>query len=63
MIAGDLGYDVSEQPISRYELYAADEVFVCGTAAEVIALNEIDYRKVGDGRTGQVTRAIQKGLS
>lgn len=60
VIAGDLGYDVSEQPISRDQLYAADEVFVCGTAAEVIALNEIDYRKVGDGRTGQVTRAIQK---
>lgn len=59
-IAKDLGYDVLEQPISRDQLYAADEVFVCGTAAEVIGLSEIDFRRIGDGRTGPVTRAIQE---
>ena len=59
-IAKDLGYDVLEQPISRDQLYVADEVFVCGTAAECIGLSEIDFRKVGDGKTGPVTRAIQK---
>jgi branched-chain amino acid aminotransferase len=58
-IASDLGYTVGEQPVSRDQLYSADEVFVCGTAAEVIALREIDYRVVGDGSTGPVTRAIQ----
>ena len=58
-IAGDLGYDVLEQPISRDQLYIADEVFVCGTAAECIGLSEIDFRTVGDGKTGPVTRAIQ----
>ena len=58
-IAKDLGYDVLEQPISRDQLYVADEVFVCGTAAECIGLSEIDFRKVGDGRTGPITRAIQ----
>ena len=58
-IAKDLGYDVLEQPISRDQLYIADEVFVCGTAAECIGLSEIDFRTVGDGRTGPVTRAIQ----
>lgn len=58
-IAKDLGYDVLEQPISRDQLYIADEVFVCGTAAECIGLSEIDFRKIGDGRTGPVTRAIQ----
>jgi branched-chain amino acid aminotransferase len=58
-IAKDLGYDVLEQPISRDQLYVAEEVFVCGTAAECIGLSEIDFRKVGDGRTGPVTRAIQ----
>ena len=58
-IAKDLGYDVLEQPISRDQLYVADEVFVCGTAAECIGLSEIDFRRVGDGRTGPVTRAIQ----
>jgi branched-chain amino acid aminotransferase len=58
-IASDLGYTVSEQPVSRDQLYSADEVFVCGTAAEVVALREIDFRMVGDGSTGPVTRAIQ----
>ena len=58
-IAKDLGYDVLEQPISRDQLYIADEVFVCGTAAECIGLSEIDFRTVGDGRTGPITRAIQ----
>jgi branched-chain amino acid aminotransferase len=59
-IANDLGYEVKEQPISRDQLYIADEVFVCGTAAEVIGLSEIDYRKIGDGRTGPITRKIQE---
>lgn len=59
-IAKGLGYDVLEEPISRDHLYIADEVFVCGTAAEVIGLSEIDFRKINDGKTGPVTRAIQK---
>lgn len=58
-IAKDLGYDVFEQPISRDQLYTADEVFVCGTAAECIGLSEIDFRTIGDGKTGPITRAIQ----
>ncbi len=59
-IATALGYTIKEQPISRDHLYAADEVFVCGTAAEVIGLREIDFRKIGDGTSGPVTRSIQK---
>jgi branched-chain amino acid aminotransferase len=58
-IAKDLGYEVLEQPISRDQLYIAEEVFVCGTAAECIGLSEIDFRKIGDGKTGPITRAIQ----
>ena len=58
-IAKDLGYRILEQPISRDQLYIADEVFVCGTAAEVIGLSEIDFRTIGDGRTGAVTRKLQ----
>ncbi|HZJ24402.1 MAG TPA: branched-chain amino acid transaminase, partial [Anaerolineales bacterium] len=56
-IANDLGYEVTEAPISRDQLYNADEVFVCGTAAECIGLSEIDFRKIGDGTTGPITRA------
>jgi len=58
-IAKELGYEVLEQPISRDQLYIADEVFVCGTAAEVIGLSEIDFRTIGDGKSGVITREIQ----
>jgi branched-chain amino acid aminotransferase len=59
-LAHDLGYEVSEAPVSRDQLYIADEVFVCGTAAECIALREIDFRVIGAGKMGPVTRAIQQ---
>lgn len=59
-LARDAGYDVNEARITRDDLYNADEVFVCGTAAEVIGLREVDFRKIGDGRTGPVTRAMQQ---
>lgn len=58
-IANDLGYQVLELPVSRDQLYNADEVFVCGTAAEVIGLSEIDFRTIGDGKSGKITREIQ----
>lgn len=59
LLAGDLGYAVTEAPIARDQLYIADEVFVCGTAAECIALREIDFRQIGPGHMGPVTRAVQ----
>ncbi len=59
-IAQDLGYKIRERPISRDQLYTADEVFVVGTAAECIGLSEIDFRKIGSGTSGPVTQAIQK---
>ncbi len=59
-LAGDLGYSVVEQAISRDQLYIADEVFVCGTAAECIGLREIDYRVIGSGKSGPVTKEIQQ---
>ena len=58
-IARDLGYPVAEQVITRDQLYMADELFVCGTAAEVIGLREVDARPIGSGATGPVTRALQ----
>ena len=61
-LAGDLGYPVIEQPISRDQLYLADEVFVCGTAAECIGLREIDFRVIGNGETGPVTRLLQNAF-
>ncbi len=61
-LARELGYTVVEEPISRDQLYISDEVFVCGTAAEVIAIREIDYRTIGDGKAGPVARALQKSF-
>src|SRR5215813_2868519 len=61
-LAHDLGYEVIEEPISRDQLYIANEVFVCGTAAEVIGLREIDFRQIGDGKTRKVARALQKAF-
>jgi len=61
-LARDLGYEVIEQPVARDQLYVADEVFVCGTAAECIALREIDFRVIGAGKMGPVTRAVQQAF-
>jgi branched-chain amino acid aminotransferase len=59
-LAKDLGYEIRETPVSRDQLYIADEVFVCGTAAECIALREIDFRVIGEGKMGPIARAVQK---
>jgi branched-chain amino acid aminotransferase len=59
-IARDMGYDLAERPIVRTELYMADEVFLTGTAAEIIAVTNIDGLQIGDGREGSVTRSIRE---
>jgi branched-chain amino acid aminotransferase len=59
LLAQDLGYPVREGPISRDQLYIADEVFICGTAAEVVAVREIDFRTIGIGKMGPVTKTFQ----
>lgn len=58
-ILEDKGYPVTERDIARSELYLADEVFMCGTAAEVVPVREIDDHPVGE--PGEVTRLVQKG--
>jgi branched-chain amino acid aminotransferase len=59
-IARNMGYELAERPIVRTELYMADEVFLTGTAAEIIAVTNIDGLQVGDGREGPVTRSIRE---
>jgi branched-chain amino acid aminotransferase len=61
-LANDMGYVVMESPVSRDQLYIAEEVFVCGTAAECVALCEIDFRVIGDGRMGSITRQVQQAF-
>lgn len=62
-LAKELGYEVIEQPIVRDQLYVADEVFMCGTAAECVPVREIDQRQIGSGVAGPVTRDIQKAFN
>ncbi len=58
-IARDLGVEVIERDIARAELYLADEVFMTGTAAELVPVREIDDHAIGDGTPGAITRAVQ----
>ena len=59
-IAADLGYKVVERDLARAELYLADEVFLSGTAAELVPVAEIVDHKIGSGVRGPVTAAIQE---
>jgi branched-chain amino acid aminotransferase len=61
-IARDLGFEVVERDIARAELYLADEVYLTGTAAELVPVREVDDHAVGDGEPGEVTRAVQKAF-
>jgi branched-chain amino acid aminotransferase len=56
-IARDLGYAVEERDVARSELYLADEIFLTGTAAELVPIREIDDHEVGE--PGEITRVVQ----
>ncbi|MGB0096552.1 MAG: branched-chain amino acid transaminase [Solirubrobacteraceae bacterium] len=58
-IARDLGYEVIERDLVRAELILADEVFLSGTAAELVPVREIDDHRIGPGTPGPITRQIQ----
>lgn len=54
----EAGYTTEELPMNRYDLYTADEVFLTGTAAEVVAISKLDGRAIGCGASGPVTRDL-----
>ena len=54
----DLGLPFVERPIGRTELYVADEIFLCGTGAEVTPVRSVDRRIVGDGTLGPITSRL-----
>jgi len=58
-LAGELGLAVEERDLPREALYSADEVFLCGTAAEITPVRSVDRKRVGDGTPGPVTRALR----
>jgi branched-chain amino acid aminotransferase len=59
-IARDLDVAVEQRSFARDELYVADEIFLCGTAAEITPVREVDDRRIGDGGPGEITRAISR---
>jgi branched-chain amino acid aminotransferase len=56
----ELGLTVTERPIARTELYVSDEVFFCGTGAQVAPVRSVDRRPVQGGAPGPVTKKLQE---
>ncbi len=61
-LARDAGIRVSEERFVRDHLYDADEVFLSGTAAEIVGVREVDFRPVGSGTVGPITRVVQQAF-
>lgn len=59
-IARKIGHEVIERPIPRTELYMADEIFLTGTAAEIVPVTSVDGHVVGSGKEGPVTKSIRE---
>src|SRR6266568_564857 len=59
-IAGDLGIPVDVRSIDRTELYIADELFLCGTGAQLSPVTSVDHRRIGDGAVGAITRRLSR---
>ncbi len=57
-----LGMRVEERVVDRTELYVADEVFLCGTAAEISPIVSVDKYAVGDGAIGPFTRELERAV-
>lgn len=57
--ANELGIETEFRQIDRSELYIADEIFFCGTGAQIAGIGSVDRREVGDGDTGPITAKLQ----
>jgi branched-chain amino acid aminotransferase len=57
-ICAELGIPMRERDLTRHEVFTADECFLTGTAAEVIAAVKLDQRIIGDGKPGVITQRI-----
>ena len=59
-IAADMGLETTETTIAREQMYAADEIFMTGTAAEVTPVRQVDHMEIGAGGCGPITRKLQQ---
>jgi branched-chain amino acid aminotransferase len=57
-LAGQAGIEVSEPNLTRYDLFNADECFLCGTGAEIMPVIKIDGRVIGSGKPGAITKKL-----
>ena len=57
-LAGESGIEVREIPLTKHDVYIADECFLTGTAAEVVPVVKVDSRVIGDGTPGPMTRQL-----
>jgi branched-chain amino acid aminotransferase len=60
LLRNELDLEVVERTIDRSELYMADEIFLCGTGAQISPVVDVDHRPVGDGQVGPVVDRLQK---
>jgi branched-chain amino acid aminotransferase len=58
VLAKKLGYDISEANVTPFMLFNADELFFTGTAAEIVPIREVNWRKIGEGTAGLVTKRL-----
>jgi branched-chain amino acid aminotransferase len=57
-LAREAGYPVRETPLTRHDVYIAEECFLTGSAAEIVPVVKLDSRTIGDGKPGKVTRDL-----
>ena len=59
-IAGDNGIPTATRQVDRTELYIADEIFLCGTGAQISPVTSIDHRAIGKGERGPITAKVSQ---
>lgn len=59
-LAREAGYEMLESPLTKHDVYIADECFLTGTAAEVVPVVKVDSRTIGDGTPGPITRQLMQ---
>jgi branched-chain amino acid aminotransferase len=60
LVQEEMNLDVEIREIDRTEVFIADEAFFCGTGVQVVAITEVDHRKVGTGRIGPVVKQLRE---
>ena len=63
LLQNELGFEITERPIDRTEVYLCDELFMTGTAAQITAVTMVDHRPVGTGMMGPITARLREAFS